>query len=70
MFSTTFRFKVDGSDYQNIIEKSKDELASFLDISLEDLGKYVSYEIDIEENTKPSSTYSYSAQVVARIRNV
>lgn len=70
MFSTTFRLSVEGSDYQNIIEKTQKELSSFLEVNVEDLGKYVSYEVDIEENKKGGSTYSYSAQVTARIKNV
>ncbi len=70
MNSATFKFRVDGSDYQNIQEKAKKELAGFMEIGSEDLGKYVSYELEIEPNQKSSSTYSYTALVTARLKNV
>ena len=70
MNSATFKFRGDGSDYQNIQEKAKKELAGFMEIGSEDLGKYVSYELEIEPNQKTSSTYSYTALVTARLKNV
>ena len=70
MNSAIFKFRVDGSDYQNIQEKAKKELTGFMEIGFEDLGKYVSYELEIEPNTKTSSTYSYTALVTARLKNV
>jgi hypothetical protein len=70
MNSATFKFRVDGSDYQNIQEKAKKELTGFMEIGSEDLGKYVSYELEIEPNTKTTSTYSYTALVTARLKNV
>ncbi len=70
MNSATFKFRVDGSDYQNIQDKAKKELAGFIDIELEELNKYVAYELDIEPSLKASSTYSYTALVTARLKNV
>jgi hypothetical protein len=68
--SVIFKFKVDGSDYQNIHDKAKKELAGFIDIELEELSKYVSYELEIEPSLKVPSTYSYTALVTARLKNV
>jgi hypothetical protein len=68
--SAVFKFRVDGSDYQNIQEKAKKELCGFIEVDLEELSKYVSYELEIEPNTKPNSTYSYTALVTARLKNV
>lgn len=70
MNSAIFKFRVDGSDYQNIQEKAKKELCGFIEVDLEELNKYVSYELEIEPNTKTSSTYSYTALVTARLKNV
>jgi hypothetical protein len=68
--SAVFKFRVDGSDYQNIQEKAKKELCNFIEVDLEELSKYVSYELEIEPNTKTTSTYSYTALVTARLKNV
>jgi hypothetical protein len=68
--SAVFKFRVDGSDYQNIQEKAKKELCGFIEVNLEELSKYVSYELEIEPNTKTTSTYSYTALVTARLKNV
>jgi hypothetical protein len=68
--SAIFKFRVDGSDYQNIQEKAKKELAEFINVEIEDLGKYVAYELEIEPSLKASSTYSYTALVTARLKNV
>lgn len=70
MNSATFKFKVDGSDYQNLQNKAKKELAGFIEVELEELNKYVSYELDISPNEKAASTYSYTALVTARLKNV
>jgi hypothetical protein len=70
MNSATFKFKVEGSDYQNLQDKVKKELAGFIEIDLEDLNKYVNYELDISAIEKTASTYSYSALVTARLKNV
>ena len=70
MNSAVFKFRVDGSDYQNIQEKAKKELCDFIEVDLEELSKYVSYELEIEPNTKTTSTYSYTALVTARLKNV
>ena len=70
MNSAVFKFRVDGSDYQNIQEKAKKELCYFIEVDLEELSKYVSYELEIEPNTKTTSTYSYTALVTARLKNV
>ncbi len=70
MNSAVFKFRVDGSDYQNIQEKAKKELSGFIEVDLEELNKYVSYELEIEPNTKTTSTYSYTALVTARLKNV
>jgi hypothetical protein len=68
--SAVFKFRVDGSDYQNIQEKAKKELCDFIEVDLGELSKYVSYELEIEPNTKTTSTYSYTALVTARLKNV
>ena len=70
MNSAVFKFRVDGSDYQNIQEKAKKELCDFIEVDLGELSKYVSYELEIEPNTKTTSTYSYTALVTARLKNV
>jgi hypothetical protein len=68
--SAIFKFRVDGSDYQNIQNKAKKELAGFINIELEELNKYVAYELEIEPSLKTTSTYSYTALVTARLKNV
>jgi hypothetical protein len=70
MNSATFKFKVEGSDYQNLQDKVKKELAGFIEIDLEDLSKYVNYELEISPIEKTASTYSYAALVTARLKNV
>ena len=70
MNSAIFKFRVDGSDYQNIQNKAKKELAGFINIELEELNKYVAYELEIEPSLKTTSTYSYTALVTARLKNV
>jgi hypothetical protein len=68
--SAIFKFRVDGSDYQNIQTKAKKELSEFIDVDVEELSKYVAYELEIEPSLKASSTYSYTALVTARLKNV
>jgi hypothetical protein len=68
--SAVYKFRVDGSDYQNIQEKTKKELCGFIEVDLEELSKFVNYELEIEPNTKTTSTYSYTALVTARLKNV
>lgn len=70
MNSATFKFRVDGSDYHNLKEKVQTELAGFIEIDTEELNKYVSYELDISPIEKTVSTYSYTALVTARFKNV
>lgn len=70
MNSATFKFRIDGSDYHNLQDKTKAELAGFIEVEIEDLNKYVSYELDISPVEKASSTYSYTALVTARLKNV
>jgi hypothetical protein len=70
MNSAIFKFKVEGSDYQNLQDKAKTELAGFIEIDIEDLNKYVNYEMEISPTEKPASTYSYAALVTARLKNV
>ncbi len=70
MNSAIFKFRVDGSDYQNIQTKAKKELSEFIDVDVEELSKYVAYELEIEPSLKASSTYSYTALVTARLKNV
>ena len=70
MNSATFKFKVEGSDYQNLQDKAKKELAGFIEIDLEDLNKHVNYELDISPIEKTASKYSYVATVTARFKNV
>jgi len=70
MNSATFKFKVEGSDYQNLQDKAKTELAGFIEIDVEDLNKYVNYEMEISPIEKTDSTYSYAALVTARLKNV
>jgi hypothetical protein len=70
MNSATYKFNVVGSDYQNLQDKVKTELAGFIEVDLGDLNKYVSYELEISPIEKPASTYSYAALVTARLKNV
>ena len=70
MNSAVFKFRVDGSDYHNIQNKAEKELCGFIEIESEELGKHVSYELEIEPNLKVPSTYSYTALVTARLKNV
>jgi hypothetical protein len=70
MNSAIFKFRVDGSDYQNIQSKAKKELSGFIEVETEELSKYVTYELEIEPNLKVPSTYSYTALVTARLKNV
>jgi hypothetical protein len=70
MNSATFKFKVEGSDYQNLQDKAKTELAGFIEIDIEDLNKYVNYEMEISPIEKPAITYLYAALVTARLKNV
>ncbi len=70
MNSAIFKFRVDGSDYQNIQSKAKKELSGFIEVEIEELSKYVTYELEIEPNLKVPSTYSYTALVTARLKNV
>lgn len=70
MNSAIFKFRVDGSDYQNIQEKARKELSGFIEVEAEELAKYVSYELEIEPSLKVPSTYSYTALVTARLKNV
>jgi hypothetical protein len=70
MNSAIFKFRVDGSDYQNIQDKAKKELSGFIDIEVEELSRYVAYELEIEPSLKTTSTYSYTALVTARLKNV
>jgi hypothetical protein len=70
MNSAVFKFRVDGSDYRNIQDKAKKELSSFIEVENEELSKYVTYELEIEPSLKVPSTYSYTALVTARLKNV
>lgn len=70
MNSATLKFKVEGSDYQNLQDKVKTELAGFIEVNLEELNKHVNYELEISPIEKSASTYSYTALVTARFKNV
>lgn len=63
-----FIFEVQGDFYEELIEKSENKIAEFIDKPVEELGKHASYEIDISESSENKETYS--AKVTARIKNV
>jgi len=64
----TFIFEVEGDFYEDLIEKSENKIADFIDKPLDQLGKHASYEIDIFENSEKKTTYN--AKVTARIKHV
>jgi hypothetical protein len=64
----TFIFEVEGDFYEDLIEKSENKIADFIDKPVDQLGKHASYEIDISESS--NSKKSYNAKVTARIKNV
>lgn len=63
-----FIFEVQGDFYEELIEKSENKIAEFIDKPVKELGKHASYEIDISESSENKETYS--AKVTARIKNV
>lgn len=66
MYSTTFKFKIKGSNYQEIVDKTSKEICSFLNVEVGELSKYANYEIDIEKDEQKQ----YNALVAVRIKNV
>lgn len=64
-----FSFNVQGESYEDLISKAELKISDFINQSVDQLNKYVSYEIDISEIGN-SSKKTYEAQVSARIKNV
>lgn len=64
-----FSFSVQGGSYEDLIDKAEEKISDFIDQPLDQLNKYVSYEIDISENSSVAKT-TYEAKVNARIKNV
>ena len=70
MISTSIEFTVSGSGYEELLQKVKEYLSEFLDITTDDVEKKVNIEIHIADTSDSFDEDNYSAQVTAQVRNV
>lgn len=70
MITAIVTFYVEGDTYDEMIERSKEMLASLLDITVGEVLDRVNIELNIVENEPLESDMSYAAEMIARIKNV
>jgi hypothetical protein len=61
-------FEVEGVYYNTLLENAEKKIADFIDVPLENLTKYVNYEIDIVDHSTKKDYYE--GKVTVRIKNV
>lgn len=69
---TTFRFAVEGDDIKDLGSKAEFKIAKLIDADYTeaDFFKKFTYELTITENNDISADCEYTADVVARIKDV
>ncbi len=72
MISTSVKFRVSGSNYEDIIAKSKRYLADFLELPYDTIETKVNIEIQVSDQTElvDFDEDEYSATIIAQVRNV
>lgn len=68
MNTTTIKFFVNGSNHSDVVSKTEEELSKYLDTT-GDISKKVNYEIFIEKGIDEQSSSTYTAQVIAKVKN-
>lgn len=72
MISTTVKFSVSGNSYQEIIDRSKNLLSEFFELSIEEIDSKIKMEIIVTENNDSLDFEedSYVADLLAKVRDV
>lgn len=70
MRSATVKLEILGDTYLDIVNAAEIKLTEFLGVDLEDLTKYVAYEINITEAKSTAADLNYTAELIARIKDV
>lgn len=72
MIRASVTFKVSGSNYEDIVTKSRQYLSDFLEIPLENIDSKVNIEIQVSDQKElvDFEEDEYMALVIAQVRNV
>jgi hypothetical protein len=66
---TTFKVSVYGDSFEELQDKAEDEIASLLQIDLEDVSQKANYELLVSRDDDMGADFTYKAEVIARIRH-
>lgn len=69
MSSMTFKVDVYGDSFDDLQDKAEEEIASLLQIDVEEVSQKSNYELLVSRDDDMGADYTYKAQVIARIRH-
>lgn len=69
MSATTFRVDVYGDSFDELQDKAEEEIASLLQIDIEEVVQKSNYELLVSRDDDMGADYTYKAQVIARIKH-
>ncbi len=65
---TTLKVYVFGDNFEELVEKAEDEIASLLVIPVEDVYHKARYELFVTRDDDMGADFAYKAEVIARIK--
>ena len=68
MSTMTFKVDVYGDSFDDLQDKAEEEIASLLQIDVEEVSQKSNYELLVSRDDDMGADYTYKAQVIARIR--
>jgi hypothetical protein len=68
MSAMTFKVDVYGDSFDDLQDKAEEEIASLLQIDVEEVSQKSNYELLVSRDDDMGADYTYKAQVIARIR--
>ena len=69
MSTMTFKVDVYGDSFDDLQDKAEEEIASLLQIDVEEVSQKSNYELLVSRDDDMGADYTYKAQVIARIRH-
>jgi hypothetical protein len=69
MSAMTFKVDVYGDSFDDLQDKAEEEIASLLQIDVEEVSQKSNYELLVSRDDDMGADYTYKAQVIARIRH-
>lgn len=67
--TTTFKTTVYGDSFDEVEEKAEEEIASLLQIPIEEVSGVSNYELLVSRDDDMGADFTYRAEVIARIKN-